>query len=77
MLKRNFPEGQGWPEHTHGYSHPIYVDEGEFLVRTGGVTRLLKAGDTIMHYKGTTLTAVAVNGPVVVRADHSRTFDDE
>jgi quercetin dioxygenase-like cupin family protein len=77
MLRRSFPEGHGWPEHTHTYSHPIYVIEGEFLVRTGGVTRLLKAGDSLMHYKGTTLTGVATNGPAVVEADHSKQFDED
>lgn len=77
MLRREFPEGCGWPEHTHRYSHPIRVIEGEFLVRTGGVTRLLKAGDSITHIKGTTLTGVAVNGPVVVEADHDTREDYE
>lgn len=71
MAVVKFDEGTGFKRHRHAHSHELRVLEGSIWVRTGGVTRTLTAGESVIHYRGTPLEASAVGGPALVEVDHS------
>jgi quercetin dioxygenase-like cupin family protein len=72
MTQITWIKGQGFNKHQHpdGYAHPLRVIEGQVNVQVGGLTRLLSAGDGVMHRSGVTLKAWTVTDEAVVEVGH-------
>ncbi len=71
MATLEWVKAQGFSAHAHAYDHSIEVVAGVVKVQTGGFTRTLKPGDSIIHKAGVNLKAWAASDRATIRVDHA------